>query len=253
MLAVEERTSKIQTRISRRKSDFYAIVKKMPENMDLTFGNATWDDYETLLKEVGEASHLRISYNAGNLQIMTLSSLHENYSALVQDIIRQISLQKRIKVLCYKSSTIKVSKDLKGVEPDGCFYVQSADKLPNKLRIDFSTDPMPDIVLEIDIYHDSKSKFEIYASFGVREIWRYDGKIFEIYELQKSSEYKKVKRSKSLPILTAETLSSLLNQSNEKDQYEILLDFEEWLQQQSYLSAGQKRRLETSAKFYLSE
>ena len=122
---------------------------------------------------------------------------------------------------------------MKGVEPDGCFYVQSADKLPNKLRIDFSTDPMPDIVLEIDIYHDSKSKFEIYASFGVREIWRYDGKIFEIYELQKSSEYKKVKRSKSLPILTAETLSSLLNQSNEKDQYEILLDFEEGLQQQS--------------------
>ncbi len=201
--------------------------------MDLTFGNATWDDYETLLREVGEASHLRISYNAGNLQIMTLSSLQENYSALVQTFITHLSFRNKVKILCYKSSTIKVSKDLKGIEPDGCFYVQSADKLPNKLRIDFSTNPMPDIVLEIDIYHDSKAKFEIYATFGVKEIWRYDGENFEMYVLQKNAEYKKIKRSKSLPLLTAETLSSLLNKSNEKDQYEILLDFEEWLQQQS--------------------
>ena len=232
MLAVEERTSKTRVKINRRKSDFYAIVKKLPEKMEVTFGNATWNDYETLLGEVGEASHLRISYNQGNLKIMTLSSLHENYSALVQDIIRQISLQKRIKVLCYKSSTIKVGKNLKGVEPDGCFYVQSADKLPNKLRIDFSVDPMPDIILEIDIYHDSKSKFEIYASFGVKEIWRYDGQRFQILELQTNSAYKEIKRSQSLPILTAKTLTDLLNQSNEKDQYEILLDFEEWLGQQ---------------------
>lgn len=232
MLTAKETTQKNNFKISRRKSDFYAIVKKLPEKADVTFGNTTWNDYETLVKEVGEASHLRISYTRGNLKIMTLSSLHENYSTIVQDIVRQISLQKRIKILNYKSSTMKVTKELKGVEPDGCFYVQSADKLPNKLRIDFSKDPMPDIVLEIDIYHDSKSKFEIYASFGVKEIWRFDGKNFEIYELQKKAEYKQIKQSNSLPILTAKVLNDLLNQSDEKDQYEILLEFEEWLKMQ---------------------
>ena len=232
MLAVKERTSKTAARASRRKSDFYAIVKKLPEEMDLTFGNATWNDYETLIDEVGEASGLRISYSLGNLKIMTLSSLHENYSALVQNIILQISMQKRIKILFYKSSTMKVNKELKGVEPDGCFYVQSADKLPDKLRIDFNADPMPDIILEIDIYHDSKSKFDIYASFGVKEIWRYDGKCFQILDLQKDGEYKEIKRSKSLPILTAKVLTDLLNQSGEKDQYEIMLGFEEWIGQQ---------------------
>jgi Uma2 family endonuclease len=232
MLPVKEITQKNNFRISRRKSDFYAIVKNLPEKADVTFGNTTWNDYETLINEVGEASHLRISYTQGNLKVKTLSSTHENYSALIQNLLSHLSLQKRIKILNYKSSTMKVTKELKGVEPDGCFYVQSADKLPNKLRIDFSRDPMPDIVLEIDIYHDSKSKFEIYASFGVKEIWRYDGKTFEIYELRKNAEYKQVKQSKSLPILTAKVLNDLLNQSNEKDQYEILLDFEEWLKTQ---------------------
>jgi Uma2 family endonuclease len=232
MLAVKEKTPQTQFKVSRKKSDYYAIVKKLPEKADVTFGNTTWNDYETLIKEVGEASHLRISYTQGNLKVMTLSSLHENYSALIQTLLTHLSFRKKIKVLCYKSATMKVTKELKGVEPDGCFYVQSADKLPNKLRIDFSQDPMPDIILEIDIYHDSISKFNIYATFGVKEIWRYDGKNFQILELQKNAEYKEIKRSKSLPILTAKILSDFLNKSNEKDQYEILLDFEEWLKTQ---------------------
>ena len=232
MLVAKEAIRKSNFRVSRRKSDLYSIVKKLPEKMDVTFGNTTWNDYETLLDEVGEASHLRLSFNRGNLKIMTLSSLHENYSALVQNLISHLSFRKRIKILHYKSATMKVVKELKGVEPDGCFYVQSADKLPDKLRIDFSKDPMPDVILEIDIYHDSKVKFEIYAAFGVKEIWRYDGEKFEMYGLQKSSEYKEIKKSKSLPILTAKVLTDFLNQSNEKDQYEILLDFEEWLQAQ---------------------
>lgn len=232
MLAVKEQLPKTQFKVSRKKSDYYAIVKKLPEKADVTFGNTTWNDYETLINEVGEASHLRISYTQGNLKVMTLSSLHENYSALVQNFLSHLSLQKRIKILHFKSATMKVIKELKGVEPDGCFYIQSADKLPNKLRIDFAKDPMPDIILEIDIYHDSKSKFEIYAAFGVKEIWRYDGEKFEIYELNKSKQYKPIKQSQSLPILTAKILTDFLNKSNEKDQYEILLDFEEWLKTQ---------------------
>ncbi len=232
MLATKETTTKSNFRIRRRKSDLYSIVKKLPEKMDVTFGNTTWSDYETLVNEVGEASHLRISYDSGILGIKTLSTTHEYFSTLIYGIVQIVSVSKRIKVLNYLSSTIKISKNLKGVEPDGCFYVQSADKLPDKLRIDFSQDPMPDIILEVDIYHDSKVKFEIYEAFGVKELWRYDGKKFEIYELQKNAEYKEIKKSRSLPILTAKILTNFLNQSNEKDQYEILLEFEEWLKAQ---------------------
>ena len=233
MLAVKERVPQTTHKANRRKSDFYAIVKKLPEKADVTFGNTTWNDYETLIKEVGEASHLRISYTQGNLKIMTLSTLHEFYSALVQTLLTHLSFRRKTKILYYKSATMKVTKELKGVEPDGCFYVQTADKLPNKLRIDFSKDPMPDIILEVDIYHDSKSKFEIYSAFGIKEIWRYDGKKFEIYELKKNKQYKEIKQSKSLPILTAKVLTDFLNQSDEKDQYEILLSFEEWLNKQN--------------------
>ena len=42
----------------------------------------------------------------------------------------------------------------------------------------------------------------------------------------------KIERSRSLPIHNSEVLTDFLNQSNEKDQYEILLEFEEWLKTQ---------------------
>ncbi len=232
MLAVKERTSKAHFKIKLSKSAYFNIVEQLPEATEVRFENATWNDYEKLLDEVGEASGLRLSFNKGDLRVMTLSVLHENYSALVQTLVMHLSFHNKIKVLCYKSATIKVSKVLKGAEPNGCFYVQSADTLPDKLRIDFNNDPMPDIVLEIDIHHDSKAKFDIYSAFGINEIWRYDGKVFELYARQKNGEYKQSKKSKALPILTAKILTALLNQSETKDQYEILLGFDEWLKLQ---------------------
>lgn len=208
------------------------LVRNLPVNSALTLYEKSWRDYEKLLEDVGEASGLRISFSEGVLQVMTLSVEHEYYSAIVQDLVKRLSFAKKIKVLAYRSATMKVDSKTKGAEPDNIFYVQNADRLPNKIVINFGTDPMPDVVVEIDIHHQSKQKFPIYAAFGVPEIWRYDGAKFEIYELQPDKTYHATEHSRALPILSAEALTHFLNQSREKDQYEILLAFDEWLQTQ---------------------
>ena len=192
------------------------LVENLPQSCVLTLYEKTWEDYEKLLEDVGEASWLRIWFNKGVLQIITLSVEHENYSVIVQDLVKRLSLNQKIKVLAYRSATIKIDKKSKGTEPDNCFYVQNADKLPNKIVINFGVDPMPDVVVEIDIHHQSKYKFPIYADFGVAEIWRYDGKKFEIYELQTDKVYLEIERSKALLLLTNEILASFLGQSREK-------------------------------------
>lgn len=209
------------------------LVQNLPPSSVLTLCEKTWEDYEKLIEEVGEAGGLRISFSEGVLQVMTLSVEHEYYSSIIHTLISHLSFAKKIKVLLYRSATMKVDKKTKGAEPDNIFYVQNADRLPNKIVINFGTDPMPDVVVEIDIHHQSKPKFPIYADFGVPEIWRYDGKKFEIYELQADRKtYQTAEQSRALPVLSAETLTNFLNQSREKDQYEILLAFDEWLQAQ---------------------
>ena len=207
------------------------IVERMPVDSVLTQHAVSWEEYEELIEAVGDASGLLISYDSGRLQIMTLSQRHERYSTLIGRIVGQLSLLLRIKVLFYGSVTIKKQRKQKGVEPDACFYVQNATLVGTKDEIDFNVDPPPDVVVKVDLHHESLSKFPIYADLGVPEIWRYDGKALTMHHLR-DGEYVASEASLSLPVLTSGVLTEFLARSPKQDQYDILLAFEEWLKTQ---------------------
>jgi Uma2 family endonuclease len=204
------------------------MIDRMPADSILIQHGISWDDYEELLRAVGEARGLRICYDEGTLQVMTLSQKHENCSTLIERIVGLISLNVRTRVLFYGSTTIRRRWTQKGVEPDACFYVQNAEKVGTLVEIDFETDPPPDVVVEIDIHHESISKFPIYAALSVPEFWRYDGANFTIY-LLKDGQYIPSDTSLALPLLTSDVLTEFLARSPKQDQYDILLAFEEWL------------------------
>jgi Uma2 family endonuclease len=66
------------------------------------------------------------------------------------------------------STTFKNASMLQAIEPDESFYIQHCQAIRGKERIDLSTDPPPDLAIEIDI--TSRAKFDNYrilASTGV--------------------------------------------------------------------------------------
>ena len=207
------------------------MIERMPADSVLIQHDVTWDEYEELLTAMGEAKGLRISYGEGRLQIMTLSPKHEKYARLIDLLVGLLSVRLHTRVLFYGSSTIKKQREQKGAEPDGCFYVEKANLVGKKDQIDFNTDPPPDIVVEVDLHHESISKFPIYATLGVPEIWRYEGESLTIYQLRES-EYVASESSQSLPLLTGAVLTDFLRRIPDEDQYEILLAFENWLRAQ---------------------
>src|SRR5207249_772055 len=97
------------------------------------------------------------------------------------------------------STTYKQDWLERGVEPDACFYVQSADKIIGLRRINLKTDPPPDIVVEIDVTHDSNTKLKIYAGMGVPELWHHAGGRARIYQLAKQN-YVEVEKSPTFPV-----------------------------------------------------
>jgi len=204
------------------------VIERLPADSTLTLRNVSWTEYEALLENVGDASGLRISYDGGTLHVMTLSSEHENYNRLIEALVRLLSTKLRIRVLSFGSSTIRKRVEDKGSEPDGCFYVQSAAAIGKKLRIDFGKDPPPDIVVEVDIHHESLFKFPVFAALGIPEVWRFDGKALLMYNLTKG-EYVPAESSRALPMLTSSTLTEFLALGQHKDQYDIVLAFEAWL------------------------
>src|SRR5437867_3143699 len=137
---------------------YYEIVSQLPEDASVTFRDVTWDEYEELLEQVGEAPGLRISYDNGSLQVMTISAEHEKYAQFINSLIAGIRLRLRMNILAFGSATMRKRKRRKGNEPDACFYVQSASLIGNRVQLDFESDPPPDIAVEIDVHHDSRSK-----------------------------------------------------------------------------------------------
>src|SRR5438552_9327685 len=213
--AVLERT-RMSTETISRAAEIVDIIDRMPPDGVIIQHGVDWNDYEEVLDAVGEAHGLRISYDEGTLQVMTLSSRHERYTWLVGQLVGVLSTRRRIKVLYYGSSTMKKQRKQKGVEPDACFYVQNAQLVGTKDEIDFSTDPPPDIAVEIDLHRDSISKFSIYAALGVGEVWRYDGDVLRI-DLLEGEDYIPADQSRALPDLTSEILTNFLRRMREDE------------------------------------
>ena len=214
-------------------TSYYEIVSQLPEDASVTFHDVSWDEYEELLEQVGEAPGLRISYDDGSLCVMTISSEHEKYASFISSLVTVIRLRLRIDILGFGSATMRKRKRKKGNEPDACFYVQTASLIGNRIQLDFETDPPPDIAVEIDVHHDSRSKFPIYAALGVPELWRYDGQAMTIYHLSEEGDgqqYVAGDTSAALPMLTAQLLTDMLERMRTDGELNALLAFDECLQ-----------------------
>ncbi|PYT06555.1 MAG: hypothetical protein DMF60_09115 [Acidobacteria bacterium] len=222
--------------MSTQTTSYYDIVAQLPYDASVTFHDVSWDEYEELLEEIGEAPGLRVSYDNGSLHVMTISAEHEKYALFINSLIAGIRLRLRLNILAFGSATMRKRKHSKGNEPDACFYVQTAALIGNKIQLDFETDPPPDIVVEVDVHHDSRPRFRVYEALGVPEIWRYNGKVMTIDHFVKEAQESKpsayVERDKSiaLPMLTAQVLTEMLDRMRKDGELSALLAFDQWLQ-----------------------
>lgn len=208
--------------------DILRVIEGLPPNTELILNGQEWEDYENLIEAVGEASHLRIAFDGETIQIMTLSTTHEKIGRLLEKLILVFSLRRGIDIEAFGSSTVKLSKEEKGLQPDACFYIQNVDVIGGRSVIDFSVDPMPDIAVEVDLFNTSLSKFHIYAALGFPEIWRYFHDHVEFHRLE-DGKYVPIERSDALPMLTAKVLGEFLNRAHSEKQSVIVRDFEAWI------------------------
>ncbi len=212
--------------------NLHSVVESLPAGSLVVIPDINWDDYEALLEQIGESRSLRTSYSDRKLQIMVVSSEHEKYAWFIGSLVASIRLRLRINILFFGAPTMRKERHRKGLEPDACFYVQSASLIGNRVQLDFATDPPPDIAVEIDIHHGSISKFPIYSALGVPEIWRYDGEHLQIHLLEQDT-YVIANKSRALPILASQILTEYLTRLREEGEMPAVVAFDEWLQTQA--------------------
>src|SRR6266704_128399 len=148
-------------------TDYAALIEAMPPGAVLTLQSIDWDEYEELLRELDERPGVRLTYDHGRLEIMTLSPEHELLAGLFPALILVLAEECGLNYLSYKSTTLRKRKKSRGAEADDCFYFRDFKRIADKKTLDLSVDPPPGLVIEIDISSGSISKFPIYAAVGV--------------------------------------------------------------------------------------
>jgi Uma2 family endonuclease len=139
----------------------------------ICIGGLDWDEYITLLGQLGEDRSTRIAYSQKTIEIRMPGQIHEVINRLLAAIIMTLAEEYGYEFNGLGSMTINRPNLEKAIEPDSCFYIQNAQSGQGWEQAITNLDLPPDLAVEVDIAHRSDSKFGIYEAIGVPEIWVY--------------------------------------------------------------------------------
>lgn len=187
----------------------------------------SWDGYLQILNALPQSRGSRLTYDDGILEITVPLELHEFSGRLIERFIWTLVELMGLKIKTMGSTTMNYPTLKKGAEPDNAYYIQHQPLVKGR-NVDFSQDPPPDLVVEVDITHTDIAKNQFYASLGVPEFWRFNGKVWRIYQLHEQV-YVEVEASPTFPQVPKERLYAFLEQAKE-DEIEAVQDLRSWWQ-----------------------
>ncbi|MCX7592270.1 MAG: Uma2 family endonuclease [Fischerella sp.] len=167
--------------------------------------NVSWQEFESILQELGEHQGARIAYSKGTLEIIVPLPEHEKPKELISDLIKTLLKAMGRRYDPFGSTTFK-REGIAGIEPDVCFYIQNYQRMIGRRRLQ-ADDPPPDLAIETDV--TSKTTLEAYRAIGVPEVWIYDSGRLTIYLLSQgiyvkydtSAIFENIKLTQIIPAL----------------------------------------------------
>ena len=161
-------------------------LMKFAPGSAVTITNVSWQEFESILQELGQKRRARVAYSKGTLEIMVPLPEHEKPRDLISDIVKILLKITGRRYEPFGSTTFK-KEGRAGVEPDACFYIENYQQMIGCRRLE-PNDPPPDLAIETDV--TSKTTLEAYQAIGVPEVWVYDSGRLTIY-LLRNGEYVK--------------------------------------------------------------
>jgi Uma2 family endonuclease len=202
---------------------------RIPRKQRFVLTGEPWSAYVRWSRMLRDRRNLRITYDRGVLEIVTLTHEHENSTALLALLIYVWTDERGLPKRTGKSTTMR-RRDLKrGLEPDECFWIANAARMRGVKRLDLRRDPPPDLVVEVDVTHSVVPRLPIYAALGVPEVWRVDPGLLMFQSLQPNGTYAPTAVSAALSPLTPADLQPFLALRDQIDENDILRQFRAWV------------------------
>lgn len=191
-----------------------------------------WDGYEALLHMVeGGSRHVRITYDSGDAELMSPSRDHERLKSIFGRFMEILTSRLNLNCESEGSTTWRRALSEKAFDPDECFFLGDTFDVSGK-GYDSETFPPPDLAVEIELSPASLDRMQIYAAFGVPEVWRFDGETLAIEHLNDAGSYGRVETSPAFPFLKASDINHwvLLPQTMRMTEWHHR--FEDWVRRE---------------------
>ncbi|MEG4072924.1 Uma2 family endonuclease [Microcoleus sp. Pol14C2] len=202
---------------------------KIQPGQQLLVEDVNWQQFESILAELGERRASRLSYSNGRLEIMVPLPEHEKAKEIIGDMVKILLETRQIAFESLGSTTLKNERMSQAVEPDTCFYIQNQVAVIGKNRLDMSVDPPPDLAIEIDL--TSRTQLDNYQILRVPELWRYARRGLQINVLQ-AEQYIESDVSPTFPnIPIVQLVNQYTQQSQVAGRTQAIQAFKNWVQE----------------------
>ena len=182
-----------------------------PSDQQITLRGISWETYQRLAEEIGDRPILK-AYHRGILELKSAGPLHEHYKCLLSRLVATVTEEVEIPRRSMGSTRWDRPEAERGLEPDECFYLTKPKVLAARQRSNRAEDyPAPDLAIEVDLRRSEVKRAEIYATLGVPEVWRFDGKALWIDRLRDDGTYEEVTECLFLPVAPAEVVHWVVN------------------------------------------
>jgi Uma2 family endonuclease len=185
--------------------------ESIPAEARVILRGVSWQTFKALMTDIGEDRSCRIAYDQGMLEIMVPYEQHEEPKILIAEFVTATADELEIEIRQLGSLTLEREDLTCAIEPDTCFYIQNESQVRGK-EIKLPNVPPPDLAVESDYTRSSLNKFNIYASLGVPELWRYRKQSLQVYRLVEG-KYEQTDESLAFPFLPIAEIPCFIEQS----------------------------------------
>jgi Uma2 family endonuclease len=203
-----------------------------PPGRCLQLSGVDWETYSRLLHAFAERPGIRLTYDRGELEIMSPLLEHDDDGQFLADLVFVLTEELGLPLKRGGSTTLRRRRRRRGIEADACFWIANAHRMAGHRRLNLRSDPPPDLALEIDVTHSSLDRLSIYAALGVPEVWRLDGDTLTFHVLGAKGKYTSAAASRSFPPMTPADLLGFLQQARQAgDENAVIRQFRDWIRQ----------------------
>jgi Uma2 family endonuclease len=203
-----------------------------PSEQRFILDEVSWRGYSRFLRAFADRPGVRLTFDHGILEIMTLSFAHESWGHLLGRLVVALTEELGLPVAGGGSATFRRQRKQRGLEADECYWIASEPQVRGKNKIDLRRNPPPDLALEIDITHSSLDRLSIYAALGVHEVWRLQRRAVTIHVLEAEGTYRTQAHSLNFPSLAAADLTRFLSLRGQMDENALVRQFRTWVRRQ---------------------